>query len=84
MGLDKGHILDPASSSSIANLSDTVRESLPCAPSNILSSAKCHKFCGTHFVILAISLHTEEEKEEVQTCELQGELTTFAWQFAWQ
>jgi hypothetical protein len=40
---------------------------------------------GTYFVILAISLHKEEEKEEeVQTCELQGELTTFAWHFAWQ
>jgi hypothetical protein len=85
MGLNKGHILDPASSSSIADLSDTVRESLPCAPNNILSSAKCHKFGGTHFVILAISLQKEEEKEEeVQTCELQGELTTFAWHFAWQ
>ncbi len=53
-------------------------------PSNILFSAKCHKFGGTHFVILAISLHKEEGKEEVQTCELQGELTTFAWHFAWQ
>jgi hypothetical protein len=55
-----------------------VRESLPCAPSNILSSTKCHKFGGTHFVTLVISLQKEEEKEEVQTCELQGELTTFA------
>ncbi len=40
----------------------TVRESLPCAPSNILSSAKCHKFGGTHFVILAIFITKRRRK----------------------